>query len=771
MTWLAVLGVFWLVPGAAFCATAVEVRQAVAKAKQYLYANQSGDRWEWPADEKKQETGLTALCTYALLASGDNEQDARVQAAVKFLQANPAQGVYALGLRCQVWLLLKPTPAVKAAMQKDARLLLEMVKKEGNARGMYDYTNSKGKDYSHSRSQYGVLGLWAAEQAGMEVPTGYWRLVESGWLNNQDPSGGWSYQHPKESKLQVTPGMTAAGIATLYITQDYLHGDEGLNCRGNPRNAAIDAGLKWIAANFAKVASGQPYDRDFIYITLYAMERIGVASGLKYFGQIDWYQKGADWLVKTQLPTGAWQNKGTYASVTAMNKGVADVAFAMLFLSRGGAPVVMNKLEYSQEPAKDKQAEPGNWNQRPRDVANVVRWMSRQYERDLNWQVVNLSVPVDQLHDAPILYVAGNQNLSLTDADEAKLKQFVQDGGMILGNADCASAGFSLSFRKLATKLFPDYEFRELPVDHVLYTDGQYPRSKWRSKPSVLSLSNGVRELIMLIPQADPARAWQGRNDKGKEELYQLMSNIFLYVADAANLRDKGDSHVVRTDPKITTTASMKVARLQYAGNWNPEPAGWARLSAVMHNSRKVDLAVEDIKLGAGKLDTHFAVAHLTGTTGWKLSDAEKNELKAYCAAGGLLFIDAAGGATEFSADIEPNLSAVWPDAGKAEILSPEHPLFSITEPAVIEYRSFVRRSLGNIRTPRLRALKQGDKIVAIVSTEDISGGLVGQHVEGVLGYSPASATSLAMHVLQFASSRQSGAPASKPAPDVKAKK
>ena len=64
------------------------------------------------------------------------------------------------------------------------------------------------------------------------------------------------------------------------------------------------------------------------------------------------------------------------------------------FLIRGRAPVVMSKLQYA-----------GNWNERPRDLANLVQWMSKQTERHLNWQIVNLQAPVHELHDAPILCV------------------------------------------------------------------------------------------------------------------------------------------------------------------------------------------------------------------------------------------------------------------------------------------------------------------------------------------------------------------------------
>ena len=50
---------------------------------------------------------------------------------------------------------------------------------------------------------------------------------------------------------------------------------------------------------------------------------------------------------------------------------VVNTSFAILFLAQGRAPIVMNKLEY------DIAGKDGNWNQRPRDVANVTRWIGK----------------------------------------------------------------------------------------------------------------------------------------------------------------------------------------------------------------------------------------------------------------------------------------------------------------------------------------------------------------------------------------------------------
>ena len=50
--------------------------------------------------------GYTALGTYALLASGESPNDPRIKAAVEFLKQADIVGIYAVAMRCQVWLLI-----------------------------------------------------------------------------------------------------------------------------------------------------------------------------------------------------------------------------------------------------------------------------------------------------------------------------------------------------------------------------------------------------------------------------------------------------------------------------------------------------------------------------------------------------------------------------------------------------------------------------------------------------------------------------------------
>ena len=192
----------------------------------------------------------------------------------------------------------------------------------------------------------------------------------------------------------------------------------------------------------------------------------------------------------------------------------------------------------------------------------------------------------------------------------------------------------------------------------------------------------------------------------------------------------------------------MKVARIEYAGNWNPEPGGWRRLSAVMHNQHETDLAVEPVKLGEGKL-AGFTVAHLTGTTKFNLPANQEAELKKFVEDGGTLIVDATGGAGEFAAIAEGLMTKMFGGAKAFTALKGDNEIFNNAGESVgqVEYRQFAKKMLGNIKTPRLRMASAGKGRV-FLSQEDLSVGLVGQPVDGIYGYEPKTATAIVANII-----------------------
>ena len=729
----------------ACAATPEQVDAAVTKAVDWLHKAQNPDgNWELvpkpdpkggQADVKgKQWGGRTALATYALIAAGDDPQKDLVK-PIKFLKEADIEGIYATGLRCQTWLLDKDDKKLGGYIDRDKKQLIESIHTTGSPTdiGFYHYYDAAGKPSDgsdRSVSQYGVLGMWALEQAGAEVPMGFWRLIDTAWRKAQRPDGGWNYSGPKENS---TPSMTAAGIATLFITQDYTSGSMA-ECRGNIQNENIDRGLAWMDKNIAAALHNNHY-------TMYGIERIGVASGRKYFETVDWYRTGADRLVHEQHPDGSFGD-------------VPDTCFALLFMVRGRAPVVMNKLEYEVADRSGK-VEPAAWNERPRDCANFAHWMADDLEHFLNWQIVNLKVPPEELHDSSILYISGSHELNLSEGEIEKLKTYVQQGGMILGNADCNNVLFARSFEKLGQKMFPGYAFRDLPANHVIFTDEQFhavlPNGKgWKTKMKLRGLSNGIRELMLIAPETDMARAFQTRSDKTRAEIYQLGADIFLYSVDKKNLRNKGDSFLIPVDAKVKTTRSIDLARLQVGANPDPEPAGWIRMAGLLHNQDKVELRVKDAPIDTASL-AGVKIAHLTGVGSLKFTEDQRTALKSFVEKGGTLIIDSAGGNVEFAEAAEAELKGLFDKP--LEVLPPDSQVYQLPGSKVEEfhYRNYARgKIVGSLRSPQVKAIDVKGRLAVFYSREDLSGGIVGEPIDGIVGYDPATATAIMRNLLLY---------------------
>lgn len=726
-----------------------EVEKTLNAAKAYLYKQLGKDNnWEQAdtpkhANDNRTESGQwggqSAIAIYALLAAGESHRDPRLASAIEWLKKADIRGTYAVAFRLLAYTKMPRNEEIRRLASADLKQIMARIKENGNAKGMFDYADGPGNGYSHSRSQYGVLAAWAATEMGLEVPTGFWQNMQQAWVRNQDPSGGWSYKHPKEDKHPVTPGMTAAGLATLYLSYDFTAPPPA--CNGNPTSPPIDKGLAWLAKNIDLYATTKKYDRDFPLPTLYAVERVGLASGLRYLGNSDWFHKGARYLQEVQRPDGSFP--ADYGGVTA------QTSFGVLFLARGRAPIVMQKLEYNLTTGGNSVV--GPWHQRPRDAHFVTRFVARETERELSWQIAKLSAPAADLQESQILYIAGNKALTFTPEEEQKLKTFVHSGGMILFNADCNEGAFTQSVTRLATKLF-DAEFRELPQDSAIYTRQMYSPKEWRPMPRVLGLSNGVRELCILIPN-DFARSWALNARAGERAAhFQLVANLFLYANDKSRARVKGESYLLTRDPKVKPSQKIHLARLQYAGNYDPEPGALPRLATHLYNTRGVDATITTIKLGENKLGADTHVAFLTGTARVTLTPQERDDLKKFINGGGTVVIDAAGGRDAFAAAMLNELKEILPDdAGKMNTLPAEHKVFTIAKLPEVDYRDAVRATGQSTKVSRLRGLDLNGKTRVFFSNEDLTHGLLGSPTDGIIGYDPAYTLPLVANIVEHA--------------------
>ena len=712
------------------------VEKAIARGTAWLWSQQ-GKAGNWPTlsnGSHHYPAGATAIAVYALLESGVSVDEPRMAKALAWLKKAESHKVYTLGLRCYAWLAAdRQRPGMyKKYLRADAVQLLRSVNVKT---GGWHYDTTDRKRYHNSTSQYGVLGVWCLDQAGGEVPRQFWDLTARYWISGQQADGGWGYQYKRGGS---TGSMSTAGVASLFVSFDNLFASSFVRCGRSTANpafqAALTKGLGWFDRNFYNTLIGKApadiWNGGMMPYYLYGVERVGLAAGYKYFGSHDWYKLGARCLLGRQEKSGRWR--------MGRGKGPADwsiagTAYSILFLVRGRQPVAFNKLEFT-----------GDWNNRPRDLANLTRWMRHRYEEPVHWQTVSFRAPAGEWLDAPIIYISGAKAPKFTDAEINRLRTFVYHGGTILSVTECRGAAFKKGMVAAYGRMFPGRKLTPCPPGHDLYK----VNPALRARTMFQEISNGARPLAIHVDE-DISLKWQLVRRATGLPAFEAAASVFLYVTDKGKgVRKRGTTlwpHVGKYTPKAT----VKLMRIRHKGNYDPEPLALARFARLMARDHqiRIDVAPTGGTDALASVKPHLAV--LTGTGPITLDAGQIRQIKAFVDAGGTLFIDAAGGdargagSNGMADSVKKMLARMYPDA-RLRTLAASAPLFNIRKMnfkiARVTWRRKAMLETAGVRTPMLKALVMGDRPGVIFSRYDVTAGLVGCPSFGVLGYSEGSA-------------------------------
>jgi hypothetical protein len=246
--------------------------------------------------------------------------------------------IYEAAITCMVLVNLN-AEAHRAEIEAVAQYLMS----RQNPNGSWDY-NGRSDKGDCSITQYGVLGLWEAENAGVTVPPSVWDRVARFYLSVQSAAGGWSY-HRDESQWGDTLSMTAAGVGSLMICQRQLarhrRGSDSINPLLTPLvpeggtepykpatsaaeiNEAIKRGIAWMSRNFSWTNSTLVGRTP--YYGLYGVERITALADKDTISGVDWFRQGLSFILGTQKADGSWS--GDYGSEV-------NTSYAILFMTK-----------------------------------------------------------------------------------------------------------------------------------------------------------------------------------------------------------------------------------------------------------------------------------------------------------------------------------------------------------------------------------------------------------------------------------------------------
>ncbi len=733
------------------------VRKAIEKGIKYLVKQQQKDgTWK----EKKHHHAQTAcghseLALLTLIYTGEHPNREYVSKALDAVIARPLDYTYAVCCRVmalahvQNKLIGKKRDLVRTALKRDVKWLVNTQGPNGG----WGYTGTSGGRTSRvyedlSNSQLVILALREASLAGVEIPRSTWQRAQAKYFRMQQGNGSWSYI--EGDRDQGYGSMTAAGLASIFITLDNLDVASGCPCSGGRSGSRndeidrrIDKALGWLEKNFKANTNpnGKARRENRIHYWQYSVERVGAAAGYKYFGGHDWFKEIAGHLLKSQQGDGSWN--GNYGQLVS-------TCFAVMSLFKGRGPILFNKLEFD-----------GLWNNHRRDTYNLTSYISKNKEQICHWQIVNLKAPVAELHDAPILFITPEAPPPFDEKAKAKLRRFTDTGGTILLEASCGNANVRKWFREFIAEVWPEWKLKPLGPDHYSFID-PYNLHK---RPEVLGLNDGLRTFLFYAAD-DISCLWHQKAYASRGYLFNWGINLVAYATDAAPLRAKLAAREPKPDDRYKKQSvaagpgeSLRVARVKHPGNWSVgvRYKGFDRLKKYLQDKAALSVEVNEggvAPRGLGACD----VAYLTGSDAFDISAADMAALKAFAAKGGFLWFEAAGGALAFNGALRKLAQqANW----QVTLLAKGHPLISgrMGGPKGFNLTANVRfrRALKVVRTGRphaeLHGVFDGDRMIGVYSPLDIVFSATPYQACMCRGYQSPDAQAVATNILLYATS------------------
>jgi len=725
-----------------------QVENAIRRGVRYLKELQRPDG-SWPDADNEAQTGTTSLVTLSLMTAGEPADSPTITRALDFLRRfTPEQlkSTYAVSLQTMVFAGATPErDQLKIAANVTWLERAQIKPGDGNGwPGTWSYSEFKTKPGDNSNTQYALLGLNAASEVGVPVRPEVWALSRRYWENSQHNDGSWGYT--PDTKAMPTASMTCAGVSGLIITglkrfqgQEFLNGDKIVNCGKGQANLPLQRGTDWLARNFM-VGQNYGQGQQWRYYFLYGMERAGRLTGQRFFGQHDWYREGAEKLVGDQDFDGFW------TGVVVESDRTVATSFALLFLAKGRSPVLINKVRHGP---------PGDWNNDPDDVRNLTNLISRDWKSLLTWQVVDPNVAsVQDLLQAPILFLNGHQAPQFSEEGEAALRDYVEQGGFIFAEACCGRGEFDAGFKALMKKVFPEDEYKLHPLaeEHAVW------RARHLLTPDIHPLwgiEHGCRTVVIYSP--DDLSCYWNQSEVNPSNTAVIKSlrvgqNVVDYATGRELPADKLTVREVRDfRPESAKRGALQIGKLKHAGDWNVAPLAVPNLMTSLRDKLGYDVVVNHKELVPRDPNlVNYPFIYIHGRASLSFAKEDLDLLRKHLEpGGGTLFADAACGSPAFDAAFRKFVAEMLPDNPLVPIPRDDE-IYTKKVGYDLADAHYSKPAGGGTDFPQLEGVKINGHWSLIYSKLDVGCALERHQGLDCKGYTPETALRIATNVVIY---------------------
>ncbi len=604
--------------------------------------------------------GTSALVLYALSSAGVPEDDPTIRKGVEFLNSSISTSTYEEGLvLCALEKINPRSRKNRERMELALKCLLSWQGTDGGWGYGMPITRS-----DESCSQYAVLGLSAAVDAGFHVPEKVLMSVRRYYLKQQHANGSWGYL-----KADGTVSMTCAGLASLTLLGEKPDIPIPERCGTYRGSQEMRKGLQWLGKHSKDfLRKVERYPNGYGYYALYGMERVGILNGIREFGNTDWYTEGCFNVLEKQR----WSLKMT------------DMAFVLLFIARNSAPYAICKWEWN-----------GDWNPDKFDIRNWTERASKELKRPLDWQTSRLDSDeaLARAGRSSMIFLSGHGVFKASGKELENLRKFLEAGGVVVAEPCCGDRTFLRTFRNvMENDLEPgkDLRFRKIASEHPLMNT---PYLLDERDTVIYNLRKGCSRKQIYLLEDDISCTLNGDNPRhdDRRKDWETAINLLAYSLNRRKAHGKFESvqfQELSVEEELNSKAvrgsgavysyENPLGRIRFDGEWDSDPNFIRNLAENQDIPPEVPLFDAQIPINPESEDIFACrMLLLSGHGVPRLSPKAVVNLQKYLRSGGKLLVEACCGDAVFDNSFRALCQHLFP--GRSLLPIPEgDPVYSV---------------------------------------------------------------------------------------------
>ena len=606
--------------------------------------------------------GTTALATLALLSSGTSMHTPAIKTSLSFLRDIKKPSTYVLATRTSVWSMVPGR--YKRNLKHDTKYLVSTMGIQSGSWGNYDEPPKSRSTASPLNREFGMIALREAQRNGQRVPKKCWMALADATLATQQKNGGWSYNQ-SVSKGTPTANMTVAALNCLLGVNE-VQGKNLTDKQQTLLHSAIVRAISWLNKH---AKTDENVGGTTLMSYLYGLERVAMSCGLAEIRKRDWFQDGARAVIKTHC--GVRKAKGS----------TINLAFALLFLSRGRVPIALCEL------AVDK----GAFDQL-RTAEVITSRVSQQTERDLAWQIVTKRERIDAWLSAPLLFI---QDIDAIPEDMSLVSQYITKGGLVvmLGTKKVCN-----NFISIANKLCPNISSQLVDASHWTHTILNKINGV-----KITAWNDGIRDRILVVNGTSKSLV-----ASEKSKLSQVLVNICCGVAEL-------DRWKPRVAQPLATKSKKTLWIAEHDGSWDAELEG-------IHRWKTKTKTINKMK--------QHALVLVGGLYDYEATESLANEVIRIAKLGSTVLVESIGGQNTFASTMQLQIQKI---TGNTFTYDERFHHFNIL-------RGWSILNRKHIEPPLITTINDG---AIIIVDCDIRNALLDKSAWGVHGYGPVHAVQL----------------------------